>query len=740
MNTLRTQAPTSVREAVRSDLAQLQREAMLMVLLGLAGAAMLLISIAEASDTIQPVFSISIFLMLLSLLGWLLSARSYLLASWVVVAGISIAVLVLVTSARLSVALPLFALPVGLAALLINAQAGVVLSAAISVFVLASPAVVLPADAAARMIALLQTLGTLGLVVLIERPLLKATEWSWASYAHSLESLNRARDYQVELKQALSDLAAANSQLARLNDFAQMMRKAAEEARQSKEQFVANVSHELRTPLNMVIGFAELVTSSPDSYGARIPPRLIADMNIILRNSRHLSALIDDVLDLSQLEAGRMALIREDTDLREVAESALTAVRQLFASKGLYLESDLEDLPRVWCDKTRIREVMLNLLSNAARFTEQGGVRISVRRDGNDVILSVADTGPGIHPKDMDRLFQPFEQLDGSIRRHHGGTGLGLSISKGFVELHGGKMWIESEPGQGTTVWFRLPIDAPEPLQGGAAQWLRPEWEFRQHTKSQLVSSPVVRPRVVIVERGRTLHRLFSRYQSDAELVCVTSLDQALTDLAHTPARLLLINGSTVSEVLNRLTRRGILPTGIPTIVCAVPELPETTQALGATDYLVKPVSQEALLTAFERLQLRGKRVLVVDDEPEAQLLFRRMLLATEQGFRIMTAENGVEALSIMRRRKPNVVLLDLVMPDMDGFRVLTECQNDPALKDIPIILISAKDPDSHPISTSSLAVTLANGLSAQQLLASIEALQAILLPEHPEPRENHSD
>ena len=206
-------------------------------------------------------------------------------------------------------------------------------------------------------------------------------------------------------------------------------------------------------------------------------------------------------------------------------------------------------------------------------------MQIRIQRDKNDVVTSVADTGSGISSKDIDRLFQPFEQLDGTIRRRHSGSGLGLSISKGFVELHGGKMWIESVLGQGTTVLFRLPITPSEPFQTAATGWLHPEWEYRQRTRPTTAISAPTRPRLVIVERGGTLKRLLARYEDSAEVVVSSSLEQAAADLAETPAHTLLVNDTDVAQTLQRITARGT-PPGIPVIVCAVPDVPEAIHAL----------------------------------------------------------------------------------------------------------------------------------------------------------------
>ncbi|MEJ5199908.1 MAG: ATP-binding protein, partial [Anaerolineae bacterium] len=511
----------------------------------------------------------------------------------------------------------------------------------------------------------------------------------------------------------------------------------AEDARRVKEEFVANVSHELRTPLNMIIGFSEMITQSPQTYGQALPPALLADLKVILRNSQHLSRLIDDVLDMSQIDAGQMALTRERASLGEIIEAAAVAVRPLYASKGLSLDIEVADgLPSVFCDPTRIREVVLNLLSNAGRFTERGGVRVRAWQEGEDVVVSVADTGPGIAPADQERLFRPFQQADGSIRRRYGGTGLGLSISKGFVELHGGKMWVESEPGRGTTFFFRLPIGLPMPAPAAATRWLNPYEPYEPRARPQSFRPAPVRPQLVVVEQGNVLQRLLTRYAENAEVVSAPSLDAALNTLSQTPAAALLVNDIRAGEALERLLASGALPFGMPALFCALPGQEEAIGALGVADYLVKPISASALLAALDRLERPVRTILIADDEPDALQLFRRILASAERGYRVLRASDGKEAWDILRQKRPDVLLLDLVMPEMDGFQLLAAKSQDPELRDIPVILTSARDPLGQPIASNSLMVARGGGLSAQQLLACIEALLGILAPlPHHRPR-----
>jgi signal transduction histidine kinase len=309
----------------------------------------------------------------------------------------------------------LLALPVALLALLRGPRAGLATAAALTLAAIAAPQVGMEAAVAGWRGGIASAWGLALLIWLAVRPIEAALGWSWTRYDAARRELDAARDAQADLKQAVKDLAEANLQTARLNQLLGMARRAAEEAERAKAEFVANVSHELRTPLNMIIGFAELIMSAPKTYG-RVARALRADLAVIHRNSQHLSALIDDVLDLSQIEAGRMALTKERTELHELIASALEAIRPLYQTKGLYLRADAPAGLVVSCDRTRIREVLLNLLSNAGRFTERGGVIVQARAAGREVVVSVTDTGPGIAAEDQARLFQPFQQADGSVR------------------------------------------------------------------------------------------------------------------------------------------------------------------------------------------------------------------------------------------------------------------------------------------------------------------------------------
>ncbi|MCS7015625.1 MAG: ATP-binding protein [Gemmatales bacterium] len=658
-------------------------------------------------------------------LAWI---KSRLAASWLLIIG-QVAILLLAAGeGQFDKALYLLALPVGLAFLILGHIVGLVLGLVATSFFLLVPTTWFPLSASERLVSTAGIWILLSIAWLLQRVLLRAVEWAWTHYEQSQAVLNEVHDQRLKLAQTIEDLRAANLQMTRLNCLAQTLRQLAEEERRAKEQFVANVSHELRTPLNMIIGFCELMANSPQTYGGKIPKALLADLDVVLRNSRHLAALIDDVLDLSQIEAGQMGLIKEQVDLGELIESASIAIRPLYDSKGLSLDITIApDLPTVFCDRTRIREVLLNLLSNAGRFTERGGVQVKAWMTGGDVIISVIDTGPGIASEHLQRLFRPFEQLDGSIRRRHGGTGLGLSISKGIVELHGGKLWVESKVGHGTAFYFRLPIVPPAPMENKVTRWFNPYTPFEERPWPVRLDLMPVRPRYVVVESGTAMQRLLSRHLYDAEVVTAPTLEAAIAELAVTPAQALLINEMDIGQTFNRVASYESLSAGIPAIICSVPGATNAAVSLGVSDYLVKPISRETLLTALDRLGSHVKHVLLIDDEADALHLFSRMLTESGRDYIVHRAESARQALQMAIYERPDVILLDLVMGEMDGFGFLAACRESAVLRDIPIILISARDPQGQPIVSKGLAVTCQHGLSVQEVLACIEALTAIL-------------
>ena len=556
--------------------------------------------------------------------------------------------------------------------------------------------------------------------------------WSRDTAERMSCEVRQAREQRVELKEVQEDLLLANRELARLTDRLRVLQREADEARRAKEQFVANVSHELRTPLNMILGFSEMITEAPHVYGNKLPPSLWSDINAIRVNSEHLLKLVNDVLDLSSIEARRVVLVKEKVSIQDIIEAAVVAVRPLFESKGLSLTKEIDPaLPPVVCDGTRIRQVILNLLSNAGRYTEQGGVTIRARCEQGSVVVSVSDTGPGINAEEQKKLFEPFGQLSGSLRRVYGGSGLGLCISKQFIEMHQGKIWLESTVGEGTTFFFSLPVETPPlaapPSHGGYRRWFSPYATYEGRTRRSRAPKPDVSPRFVVLESGQTLQRLLGRYAEGMEIVGVQSIDAALAELERSSTQALIVNAPPIEDTASR-ERLAKLDCDTPIVTCWVPGEDDVARRLGVVRYLTKPVTRAALMASLGSLG-DIELVLLVDDEPDVLQLFARMTLSAGRGYRVLRAQNGQRALELLRERKPDVMVLDLVMPGTDGFQVLQQKSKDPVIRDIPVIIVSSRDPGGESIVSNTITLTYSRGLSISRLLGCIKAISNVLSP-----------
>ncbi len=324
---------------IRQTLRDLQDQTMTYLLPGLYALCLIIVLSARAGEG-QSVAVLGLALLLTVSGAWLLRRYTYLLSVITLLAGtLGVIIAALLWLHRPEMVM-LLALPTGLTLLLINRRTGVTVALLLTLWLWLTPPALLPVDAALRLVTILQIWGVVGLIWLTSHSLLTAMIWFRSSYENSRILLERARDHRLEISQMMDNLAEANRQLSRLERMSDGLRAAADEARRAKEEFVANVSHELRTPLNMIIGFTELVLKSPQTYGEVIPGALLADLNVVLRNSQHLSALIDDVLDLSQIEARQMALSKEWVELPELIERAVSAVYPLYGSKKLYLERE----------------------------------------------------------------------------------------------------------------------------------------------------------------------------------------------------------------------------------------------------------------------------------------------------------------------------------------------------------------------------------------------------------------
>jgi CheY-like chemotaxis protein len=487
----------------------------------------------------------------------------------------------------------------------------------------------------------------------------------------------------------------------------------------------------------MIIGLIDLMVESPEMYDVTPSPRMREDLKTVHRNCEHLADMVNDVLDLTRIEADRLMLHRERVDIGQVIGSAVEAVRPLLERKRLALHISLpDDLPQVYCDRTRIEQVVLNLMSNAARYTEEGGITVGVARQDQHVRVSVADTGPGIPPKDVERIFEPFCQGTRELWRDKGGSGLGLSISKEFVELHGGQMWVESGLGVGSTFTFELPISSPIAPVVSPGYQMREDWIWHERQSRPSFPDSHYNPRLIVCDETGDLYTMLSHCSAGVEFVDTRDLGQAVKASQQSPAHAIMLNMMAFDAAWSLIEAIGQEAPGTPIMGCSVSYSLERARALGALGHLVKPVTRADLKQAIQATGSPVRRVLVVDDDPDALRLFSRMLHVCDSTLEVVTASSGEEALHQLRHTPPDLMLLDIVMPGVDGWQVLQLMTQDREMRQVPTFFVSAQDLADQPPLSRFLLVTMDEGLSLSRLLrCSLEVSKLLLQPERaPDP------
>ncbi len=580
----------------------------------------------------------------------------------------------------------------------------------------------LPADGyLCALLALLWIIA--GLEWISSRALHTALGWAWNSQQRASRLLDELRERQGKLNQTLEALTEATRRLERTGYELAVARLRADEARQLKERFAANISHELRTPLNLIMGFAEMMFLSPEVYGDMAwPEELRRDVRRIYQSSRQLLGLVNDILDLSRIDAARMPVHKELADLADVIGETLEATRDLLRGRPLDLQLDCPaGLQRFMFDRARIRQVLQNLLSNAARFTERGTVAVTVTADQHEVTVSVADTGTGMPPQELARVFDEFYQVDMSLRRQGEGAGLGLAISKQFVELHGGRIWAQSQVGKGSTFSFSLPLSPEAALS-----------PLRASGRAQPQKSPV-EPAVVVVDKDPDVGALLGRHVPGYRILQAQDLPQAalLTEQKHPQA---VVVNMPPGEQEWQATEHCLdaLPTGVPVLFCSLPSQSWLAASMGARACLTKPITREGLLAALEGIgQVRD--VLVVDDDRGFLQLLTRFLTGTDGRYTSRVASEGAEGLARAKERRPDAILLDLIMPGMDGFQFMEALRSDTTTCDIPVIVVTAS---SHVDSlirerTGVVGVGRRGGLDPSQVISYLQALLDLSRPDY---------
>ncbi|MER2265550.1 response regulator [Methylobacterium oxalidis] len=473
----------------------------------------------------------------------------------------------------------------------------------------------------------------------------------------------------TERKEAEAQIAAA--------------KEAAEEANRAKSQFLANMSHELRTPLSAVIGYSEMLQEELEDLGE---PALTADMRKIESNARHLLGLINDVLDLSKIEAERVEIFAEDFCVSEVVEEVAATVEGLVAKKGNALTLALApDLGSAHTDVTKLRQCLINLLSNAAKFTENGRITLCAAREPDGTLrFSVSDTGIGMNPEQVGRLFERFTQADASTTRRFGGTGLGLSITRAFAHMLGGEIGVESREGEGTTFTLRLPARyrAPAEEEPPAPS---PAGEGEEGVT------------ILVIDDDAATRDLLARFlERDGFRVATAGDGRIGLERARSlrPRAILLdvtmphMDGWSVLRALRADPDLG----GTPIVMVTVLDEETLAFSLGATDYLHKPIEWDHLKAVTDRFRPGpgGGPVLVVEDDADARERLAAYL--GREGLPVRTAEHGGAALTAVAAERPGLILLDLMMPEVDGFTFLRCLRARTDWRDIPVVVLTAKD------------------------------------------------
>lgn len=530
---------------------------------------------------------------------------------------------------------------------------------------------------------------------------------SWYSTMHQRaeQLLQETRERRAELVKMVKSLNIAHENQTRLQQQLINARHQANEARRMKERFAANISHELRTPLNLILGFSEILYFTPEVYGGvSFPPKLHRDIHQIYNNSRHLLEMIDNVLDLSHIELSEFTMNFEPTDLNEFMTDAVEMLQDFFRGSAVQFEADIPpNLPIINIDRTRFRQVLFNLFSNAQRFTQRGFVYLGVELKPSDIIFTVRDTGAGIPPEKLNHIFDEFFQVDYSLSRQHGGAGLGLAVSKRFIEAHDGRITVHSVYGEGSTFTFNLPITKH--------QWQANRDPHPTHIESELA--------LIVIDPDPAIGAIIQRYLTHYHVHQINRPEQLNETLTQTTPLAIIHNVH--PQQLN--TPSPIQHETIPIIQCSLPSTAWLVMELGVAACLAKPISVEQLA-----LQIRQfptvKNILVIDDDLGFVQLVQRTIETLKDPFNVYRAYDGAQALDIVKNSPPDLILLDLAMPEITGFDVIDALHADPKTANIPIILLTATRYVQEEISIGQqLTIRRQDGMSPSYVIRSLVGL-----------------
>ena len=502
----------------------------------------------------------------------------------------------------------------------------------------------------------------------------------------------------IGLASDVTDAVKSERRLRDLNEKLEVARDEAIEASRAKSAFLANMSHELRTPLNAIIGYSEIAIDELRGLVARTGGaeliQLCADVGKIHVGGTHLLGIISDILDLSKIEAGRMELHVETFTVQSMLDDVAATAGRLVAQNGnKFVVRGGPDLGEMTADLTKVRQILFNLLSNAAKFTEQGTVTLEVKRgpgegDGS-VEFAVIDSGIGMSPDQKDHLFQSFYQGDSSSTRKYGGTGLGLAISRRFIQMMGGEVTVQTSLGTGSTFFVRLPARV-----SGLA--VPPEAEVMQPQHLPVAEEEVTPQAMLVIDDDPNVYdmmeRILSREGLDVYGAATGKEGLALARRLKPVVIALdiMMPGMDGWAVLQAIRADPELTDTRVVIVSMLDEKP-LGMALGADDYLTKPLRREQLLACIQRLvPVRDGYILLVEDDAALRELLQRTLI--EEGWSVRIAETGTAALELIEKSRPGLILLDLKIPEIDGFAVISSVRARPEFMKVPITVITAVD------------------------------------------------
>ncbi len=511
------------------------------------------------------------------------------------------------------------------------------------------------------------------------------TTLSWAldGYERAIHNQNEARERKAELEHVLKSLDIASHNLQRANQALEIACERAEEAQQIKQRFAQSISHELRTPLNLIVGFTENMISAPEYYGSTLPTLYMRDLMIVHRNASHLQKLVNDVLDLSRLEAAQMGLHFTKTHPGELAEEAVETIRGMVEPRGIALRCIVTpDLPHLWVDPLRVKQILLNLLSNASRFTEQGSVTLRVYDDDHRIVFAVEDTGVGIPQEHLEHIFEAFHQIEHPIQKRTRGAGLGLAISQDLARLHGGHIDVSSELGVGSVFRLKLPISPVEAYHTG-------------HSSLQAIRTVPSRDNVIVlVTKSMSAASLMSRFLQTCRIIVVEDMQHAKQAAQQNlPLALVVDTYSDSTDPTAVMTE--VSTWGLPQIcilTCPLPGEGLLQRSLSVNGFLIKPVSRATLWDTLRSFGEAVSTILVIDDDVDFGRLIERMIDSPLRRYRVLVSTDGREALCMMELNKPDLILLDLDMPHMNGVSFLSHIRAHTLYRDIPVVIVSGKD------------------------------------------------